>query len=606
MSDGSESEGPRSPGGGGQSHARGGALKWSGRRISVSLCIASVVSVGLVLVVGLLIAFMQYQSRLLRAHPGLTPGQLVYYVETERNIRKSFDDLKDLSQQITTETPAVSYALNGIQYRIDRICSLFKGDADAKAEKENVQKCAAFLRNIPFEGTKSEPPADGASRPIAALTPETVATSAPAQDAPPSKLDPPARELLRSIQAQFVKVMGDRKIGEVNLSTIIELYSSDMDVIAQLNQRYWGTLHTPYNFKLEKRRALCDHIDRLASIIRLYRKIDSGCEPARPPAAPPPPESGPEANRSQPPALRPEPANVARPAWPDGATVGRGSGERWAQAPPPASSGPAMPPAAPSGPEAGAGPVAPHGPVPGGPIISSEGPRAGGSIIAASAGVAADGDQRAFEFVSHYQFYERLSLGYLKDILISPSDFLALMLVFFAGILGAVLRIVFFTYVSGKDPNLRNVVIGPILGLICALVVYILFRAGFIAITDHPQSADTAVLSPFLIAILAMAAGLLSERAIDLFRKTTGSWLGSVEASQAGRWAVHLRSLLEERNITVENLAQRLDVSAQKLEEWADEKDLVPYDKQRDIAFVLGMPIRRIFTDIDPRAGVNA
>jgi Cro/C1-type helix-turn-helix DNA-binding protein len=94
----------------------------------------------------------------------------------------------------------------------------------------------------------------------------------------------------------------------------------------------------------------------------------------------------------------------------------------------------------------------------------------------------------------------------------------------------------------------------------------------------------------------------LSERAIGLFRKASDTWLGSVEASQAGRWAVHLQEELAKRNLTVEALSQRLDVSADKLHDWVEERAMVPVDKQRDIAFVLNLPIRDIFTDIEPRA----
>jgi hypothetical protein len=170
----------------------------------------------------------------------------------------------------------------------------------------------------------------------------------------------------------------------------------------------------------------------------------------------------------------------------------------------------------------------------------------------------------------------------------------------FSGVLGALLRIVFFSYVSGRDPNIRNIFIGPILGLICALVVYILFRAGFIVITDRGPSAETATLSPFVIAIISMSAGLLSERAIELFQRTGGTWLGSAEASQASRWAVRLQAELEKRNMPVETLAQRLDVSQDKLADWALEKDTVPIDKQREIALVLDIPIRQLFIDLPP------
>ena len=214
--------------------------------------------------------------------------------------------------------------------------------------------------------------------------------------------------------------------------------------------------------------------------------------------------------------------------------------------------------------------------------------------------LAPDNRHVMFELVTNYSFYDRLLGSKLQGLLISPSDFLALALVCFSGVLGALLRIVFFTYVSGRDPNIRNIFIGPILGLICALVVYILFRAGFIVITDRGPSAETATLSPFVIAIISMSAGLLSERAIELFQRTGGTWLGSAEASQASRWAVRLQEELDKRRMEIGTLAQRLDVSENKLVGWAAEKDMVPIDKQREISLVLDIPVRQLFTDLPP------
>ena len=78
------------------------------------------------------------------------------------------------------------------------------------------------------------------------------------------------------------------------------------------------------------------------------------------------------------------------------------------------------------------------------------------------------------------------------------------------------------------------------------------------------------------------------------------TWFGSVEASQASRWAVNLSSELTAHHETVETLAERLDVSADKLRDWAQEKKAVPIDKQREIALVLNVPPRKIFTDIGP------
>jgi hypothetical protein len=119
-------------------------------------------------------------------------------------------------------------------------------------------------------------------------------------------------------------------------------------------------------------------------------------------------------------------------------------------------------------------------------------------------------------------------------------------------------------------------------------------------ITDQPQNGEGATLSPFVIALLAMAAGLLSERTVGFFRKTFDNWLGSVESSEAARWGVNLQREMDAQKTTAERLAERLDISATKVRDWMQEKEPVPNDKQREIALALNVPVRRIFTDLEP------
>jgi hypothetical protein len=440
----------------------------------------------------------------------------------------------------------------------------------------------------------------------------TVSAPAPATTGASTKVESPSDEisadLLASIQANFIEFMGVDKIGGVDFSKLVRLFQSDIAKIAKLNQEYELKIRPEYVAMLQTYSAKCEHLLKLIDIVSTYRTIDPGCNPKLFAST-----SMPDAQASDVPArggpiTPPQGGPIRRDMRVSdagnmqGLPVGAPGDNPLTQLPSTSGQGPLSgtpplnQPSNVTAPNDAVPPPASAGQVPEGGVVAQGGPIQPGPRPALS---PAD-RQRAFELVTHYRFYDRVSFRKLRDILISPNDFLALALVCVAGILGALLRIVFASYVSGKDPTARSIVISPILGLICALVVYNLFRAGFIVITDQAQSDQTAVLSPFVIALLAMAAGLLSERTVAFFRKTSDSWLGSVEGSQTARWAVNLQREMDAQSTTAEKLAERLDVSAAKLKEWAQEKEPVPVEKQRDISLALNVPARRIFTDLSP------
>jgi hypothetical protein len=552
------------------------------RGFPYALFFSSIVSAALVVVVGLLIAFMQYQARLLRVQPMLPAAKVLDYVATSNRLQQRFAELDNLANELTKSGPQYNNTLNEIKFRTNRICALFG------SESNDVKRCKAYLYSVPFAGTTKPSGTDKLPK---------VATSSedfwswlrwPFSDGnnattPETSISP---ELSQRIKDRFVEIMGgsDRKVAGTALPEMVSLYTRDMEEIAKKNVKFWLTLNGPYSAKFEQYRTICQNVIDLAENLTAYRKIDtSTCQKLL---------AQPRQYPTQPIDLAAQDDLAATSVLPvhmaaaERAPTLAGATDTTAD-----SAGSTPAPAAESGAQ--------------GASSSSQTQQSPadyvGPLVLPNESKNAD-QQITFELVSNYTFYDHLLGDKLQGLLMSPSDFLALALVCFSGVLGALLRIVFFTYVSGRDPNVHNIFIGPILGLICALVVYILFRAGFIVVTDRGPSAETATLSPFVIAIMSMSAGLLSERAIDMFQRTSRTWLGSVEASQASRWAVRLKAELEARNMAVNSLAERLDVSLDKLNDWVAEKDMVPIDKQRDIALVLDVPLRQLFTDLPPGA----
>ena len=539
-----------------------------------ALLFAALASAVLVIVVGLLIAFMQYQQRLLKVQPLLTAAQVVNYVATSNRLQERFNQLDNLSAEITKLGPEYNNTLNEIRFRVDRICTLFRDD------ENKLKGCRDYLNSIPFAGTTK--PSRAADASGAAAQPNSFWSRMfpGARREPEIEMSP---ELSKGIRGRFIEILGgaDRQIAGAPLGNAVALYTWDLEEIAKKNVKFWLSLNGPYTSKLEEYRSTCENVIELANVLAAYRQVDvATC--ARYLAEPRPALFQPaDLNPPDPPK---DSARVATARNGAGAPLTTGQNE------------PVAPPSA----EAAPAPDSPPLPGSAAPGLQSKPAEFSGVLSGPGQALAPDNRHVMFELVTNYSFYDRLLGSKLQGLLISPSDFLALALVCFSGVLGALLRIVFFTYVSGRDPNIRNIFIGPILGLICALVVYILFRAGFIVITDRGPSAETATLSPFVIAIISMSAGLLSERAIELFQRTGGTWLGSAEASQASRWAVRLQEELDKRRMEIGTLAQRLDVSENKLVGWAAEKDMVPIDKQREISLVLDIPVRQLFTDLPP------
>jgi hypothetical protein len=517
-----------------------------GRNFPWALALSAVLSMVFVIVLAALIAFMQYQTRLQHAQPALTAGQLVYYVETEKKIEDEASDLTIYSEAISQYIARKTLEEAEINYRIDRICELFKIEPLLLAEK----KCDQFLRRIPFKGTSKMTIVGLTERPFNKTT----------SDSPP--IDPISDELLDEIVDNFRRLMGSEKVGDVEVIKLVSIFQSDIARIAWLNQDYWLRTVPRFGNLASFYLTTCTQLIRLTKIVSTYHPIPQYCDLNH---------ASDVVNLSSQPAeggliQADDPTDAEKPA--EGGLI---------QADNPAGA---------------------EKPAEGEPNFTDKASKE--PLLFEKPGVAPLAAQRTFELVSHYRFYDRISFGMLRDILISPNDFLALLVVCVGGVLGALLRIVFSSYVSGEDPTLRSVVISPILGLICSLVIYNLFRAGFIVITDQPQNSESATLSPFVIALLAMAAGLLSERTVELFRRTFGNWLGSVEASQGARWGVNLQREMNAQKTTVEKLAERLNISATKVRDWVLEKEAVPSDKQHDLSLALNVPARRLFTDLSP------
>jgi hypothetical protein len=210
--------------------------------------------------------------------------------------------------------------------------------------------------------------------------------------------------------------------------------------------------------------------------------------------------------------------------------------------------------------------------------------------------------QRNFELVSQYLFYNTISFGLLQNILISPPDFIAFVLVALCGILGGLLKIILSVSHTGKAPTWRGLVTIMLLGMICALIFYSLFRGGYLAVSNADPKDAATNLNPFVIALLALASGLLSDRAISAFKEKTNLYFGDAADEPMDRWGFALKQAVDDfsQKMSKEELAKRCRVSVEKLEDWMQERDPVPPEAQERLSYLLYVPRRSLFTQDPP------
>ncbi|TPM03529.1 MULTISPECIES: hypothetical protein [unclassified Mesorhizobium] len=567
-------------------------------------CLGSVI---LVSIVAVLIALMQFQGRLLMAQPSLTAGRLVYFVALEKNLDEVTTSMSNNSKALEREGLNLSKNQNELSFRINRLCAAF---ATLPMEDGYLSRCEAFLSRIPFDFIPQQFDAMQKALNYDVHSPEKNQEVAVVPHLEKDSLD--------KIEAKFARYMGDPLIQGQKFSEFEYLYASDISAIAFLNQASALRLQPLYTIARAHYLEDCAYRSTLARQLRRYRDIEelncSGVLPVEQITVPASVLPRQATGQSQsggvggpaPPAGQAKNAEGGGGPAPAGqAKNAEGDGVRSNEPPNPGSELLGL----------NRGTYEVHGQPEQllGQPLSSSGPI--GSSVSDALDISTAGNngpgqlqrdtisaeqQRDFDLVSSYRFYDRLSPRLLESLIMSPSEFLALLLVCFGGILGAFLKIIFSVYTSSRDPDFRDLLVGPILGLICALVLYILLRAGFIAITDHAEQAGSTSLSPFVIVFVSLTAGLLSERSVAVLQRSSATLLGASDSSEISRWAVGLKGALLRTGISVEQLAARLRLVPKVVQDWTEEVESVPAPQQRDLSLILDTSPRLLFTDLPP------
>ena len=79
---------------------------------------------------------------------------------------------------------------------------------------------------------------------------------------------------------------------------------------------------------------------------------------------------------------------------------------------------------------------------------------------------------------------------------------------------------------AGTFPAFSAILLRATLGVMCALVLFILLRTGFVAITEGQRDGSAAI-SPFVIAFMSVAAGLLADSTLERIKNVGLSAINS-------------------------------------------------------------------------------
>lgn len=200
--------------------------------------------------------------------------------------------------------------------------------------------------------------------------------------------------------------------------------------------------------------------------------------------------------------------------------------------------------------------------------------------------------------IYEFQAVRNLLWGVVYKFSLLPSDFLILILVIEMGVLGSTMQLSYIYSNEFGDRNISFYIIRPFFGVLTALVVFIVVKAGVPLMADASKIGGVVPINPYLIAFLGIISGLMSERAIEAFRQWgEGYFRGKDE--QPARWARQdLRQYLSEENRDLSVLKSILRADDDQLNRWLDGTDIVPSEAQRIIAAVLNRPVRDLFTEM--------
>ena len=184
-------------------------------------------------------------------------------------------------------------------------------------------------------------------------------------------------------------------------------------------------------------------------------------------------------------------------------------------------------------------------------------------------------------------------LGYDRLFML-PREILGLVLALVMGALGSTLHVTKTMIEDKNEIRPSYYLVRPFQGMVTALVVFILLKAGQLSIS----SGSSQELNTFFVAFAGVVSGLMVTEAYQMIRKAAATIIPPEDDEP--RWAFKLADALRDQAAAADDLAAGIGASPAEVQAWIDEKRPVPAGQQRLIAAWLHRPRRSLFTSLSP------
>ncbi|MGI9420391.1 MAG: hypothetical protein ACR2RA_21430 [Geminicoccaceae bacterium] len=138
----------------------------------------------------------------------------------------------------------------------------------------------------------------------------------------------------------------------------------------------------------------------------------------------------------------------------------------------------------------------------------------------------------------------------------------------------------------------------PIFGVVVALALYFLIRAGQLALGSGTDEEVGTTLNIPVLSVLALFAGILSWQALAMIETRGSVWFK--EQSREPLWATGLSNALRTREKSIAECAQQIGRTQEQVGRWLSFKDKVPIELQDRISTWIDMRIDELFGEFKP------
>lgn len=178
-----------------------------------------------------------------------------------------------------------------------------------------------------------------------------------------------------------------------------------------------------------------------------------------------------------------------------------------------------------------------------------------------------------------------------------PPEVLTLVLALVLGALGSTLHMTKVIIDGGEAPSATWFLFRPCQGVLMALVVFVLLKAGQLTV----GAGDTDTLNAYFVAFVGTVSGLLSPDAYRLVQRA-GAAIIPAGSDDTDRWAFGLAGTMAAAGTDAATLAEGIGAQPEEVTAWMDETAPVPAREQALIAAWLHADPRQLFTADRPPA----